>query len=292
MNCVLAATDFSTRADRALRRGVLLARQRSAKVILVHVVDDDQPLQLAEARRDEAKALLDELSRTVREHDKIDCENRVVFGDPFRGISRTAHELGVDLMLLGPHRRQILRDLFLGTTAERTIKISAEPVLMANGVPAGRYRNVLIAMDFSDCSALAAQTAKQLGLFDQTQINAIHVIEDKSGPVFRASVPMHKHTARLMLEEEQIRKDLAELLDKIGIVASQHVVRPREQSTPMAIRHWAEKLGSDLQVVGTHGRSGIEKWMLGSVAEGVLARSTIDVLAVPAAPKGDAVSAV
>ncbi len=55
----------------------------------------------------------------------------------------------------------------------------------------------------------------------------------------------------------------------------------------MAIRDWAEKLETDLLVVGTHGRSGIKKWMLGSVAEGVLARSTIDVLAVPAAPKSD-----
>jgi nucleotide-binding universal stress UspA family protein len=287
MQRLIVATDFSTRADRALRRAVLLARQWSAEVILVHVVDDDQPQRLAEARAAESRALLDELSRTVREHDEIPCESRVVFGDPFLGISRTAHELGADLVLLGPHRRQILRDLFLGTTAERTIKISAQPVLMANGVPAGRYRNVSVAMDFSDCSALAAQTAKRLGLFDQTQINAVHVIEDMSGPIFRSSMPMHEHTARLMLEEEQIRKNLAALLRKIGIGALQHVVRPREQSTPLAIRDWAEKLETDLLVVGTHGRSGIKKWMLGSVAEGVLARSTIDVLAVPAAPKSD-----
>ena len=63
MQRILVATDFSTRSDRALRRGTLLAKQFGCDVTLVHVIDDDQPLRTVEAERREATALLDEVDR-------------------------------------------------------------------------------------------------------------------------------------------------------------------------------------------------------------------------------------
>ena len=57
---ILVATDFSTRSQRALRRAGLLARERSAKLTLVHVVEDDQPRSLIELERREASKFLDE----------------------------------------------------------------------------------------------------------------------------------------------------------------------------------------------------------------------------------------
>lgn len=280
MKRILVATDFSTRSDRALLRGCLLARQSSATLILVHVVDDDEPNRLVDARQYEAAGLLHELSRTARE-DGIDCESRVVLGDPFQGIVNAAEELGVDLLLLGPHRRQLLRDTFVGTTAERTIKLSPRPVLMANGVPASLYRSILIAIDLSDNSTIAAQTAKQLGLLKQPQTTALHVIEDERGPVARASMSIDKLKDRLVQEERRASEELDAILCKVGTAASRHVIRLTEKSVSMAINDYARRVGADLLVVGTHRRSGIEKWLLGSVAENIMAHSTIDVLAVP-----------
>ncbi|HEU6442162.1 MAG TPA: universal stress protein, partial [Microvirga sp.] len=48
MRTILVATDFSTRSDRALRRATLLARHVSARLVLIHVVDDDRPVRLVE----------------------------------------------------------------------------------------------------------------------------------------------------------------------------------------------------------------------------------------------------
>ena len=60
---ILAATDFSTRAHRALRRGGLLARDGGAELTLLHVVDDDRPPDLVALERREAERILGAPSR-------------------------------------------------------------------------------------------------------------------------------------------------------------------------------------------------------------------------------------
>jgi universal stress protein E len=57
---ILAATDFSTRSQRALRRAGFLARDTGVELALVHVVDDDQPQDLIEMEGREAKRILAE----------------------------------------------------------------------------------------------------------------------------------------------------------------------------------------------------------------------------------------
>ena len=64
---ILAATDFSTRAQRALRRAGLLARDTGAELALVHVVDDDQPQDLVAMERREAERILAEQVGAIAE---------------------------------------------------------------------------------------------------------------------------------------------------------------------------------------------------------------------------------
>jgi nucleotide-binding universal stress UspA family protein len=281
MQRLLVSTDFSTRSDRALRRGSLLARQLSAELILVHVVDDDQPRRLVEVAQAEATVLLHELARTVSEIEGIVCESRVVHGDPFQKIVDIAGDLAVDLVILGPHRRQILRDIFLGTTAERTIRQSKQPVIMANGMPVGGYHSILIATDFTDSSLMAAKAAKALGLFEHAQIIVLHVLEAPDlSLVLRASLTMDEIEDRIAENEEGANKKLDEFLHKVEVVATRCVVKP-EVSTAMTIKSCAQRAKADLVVVGTRRRTGVEKWLLGSVAENVLSSADVDVLVIP-----------
>ena len=223
MQRVLVATDFSTRSDRALRRGGLLARQVSAELTLVHVVDDDQPRPLIEAEQHEATALLHELCRTVREIDGIACESRVVLGDAFQGLTTTADETGADLLIIGPHRRQVLRDTFFGTTAERTIRTSRKPVLMANAVPASPYRTILLATDFSEASVIAAQAAKQLQLLGSAKVIALHVLDvPEAGPIFRASMTVTEFENFMARAEKRAAGELEVFMRDGGIGAPNH----------------------------------------------------------------------
>ncbi|MBW8319646.1 MAG: universal stress protein, partial [Rhizobium sp.] len=133
----MVATDFSERSDRALRRATLLARQTGASITLVTAVDEDKPRRLVDEEKREAEALLREMSATVRNVDGVPCEARVVLAEPSQAIVQTASESRPDLLVIGPHRRQLFRDIFVGTTAERTIRNAPCPVLMVNATPAG-----------------------------------------------------------------------------------------------------------------------------------------------------------
>ena len=164
MKTILVATDFSARSDRAIRRAVLLAHTFEAVLHMVHVVDDDQPARIVSAEEGAARALLSEQTRSLREIDGLQSDFSLVFGDPFEGIRASAQELQAGLVVIGPHRRQALKDMFVGTTAERTIRLSSRPILMANAVPAAPYRHALVATDLSDASASAIQTITDLGI--------------------------------------------------------------------------------------------------------------------------------
>jgi nucleotide-binding universal stress UspA family protein len=281
MQRILVATDFSTRSDRALRRASLLARQFSAQLIVVNVVNDDQPPHIVAVKRREAEAFLGELTKTLCESDKLPCESRVELGVPFQKIIDTAEALDADLIVLGPHRRQILRDTFLGTTAERTIRYSRKPVLMANAVPVGPYDSILIATDLSDGSVVAAQGAKALGLLEDVQVVALNVLDVGGSPVARAAMTTKEFDERVAEKEAYASKGLEEFLRKTGVIGQRRVVKLSEELTAMAIENAAKDSKADLIVLGTHGESGFMKWLIGSVAESVLSHSEVDVLAVP-----------
>src|SRR5690606_2613472 len=112
---ILAATDFSTRSYRALRQAGLLARA-GMELHIVHVVDDDQPADLVDLESREAERIIREQIASVPELDGVDAHPQVIGGYPFEGILQAARDVEADLIVMGSHRRQILRDIFVGTT--------------------------------------------------------------------------------------------------------------------------------------------------------------------------------
>ena len=73
MESILVATDFSPRSDRALRRAVLVARQFSSRITLLHALDDELPEPLLAVHRDSCEGLLAEMAHTVATSDLRWC---------------------------------------------------------------------------------------------------------------------------------------------------------------------------------------------------------------------------
>src|SRR3954451_14581875 len=118
---ILAATDFSTRSNRALRQAGLLAQPSNAQLHIVHVVDDDQPDELVRMEKREAERVLTEQTGSMPELRNVRTRPIVVTGDPFDGILRAAADVNADLIVMGSHRKQLL-DIIVGTTIERVIR--------------------------------------------------------------------------------------------------------------------------------------------------------------------------
>ncbi|WP_298720148.1 universal stress protein [uncultured Ferrovibrio sp.] len=282
MKKILVATDFSPRSDRAIRRGVLLAKDFGASLTLLHVVDNDQPDRIVQAKREAATALLSEQAASLSQIDGISCDYSVFMDAPFAGIQQAVKTAAPDVLLIGPHRRQALRDIFVGTTAERTIRSKSAPVLMANGVPASGYRHALVAVDFSDCSRDAMRAVVALGLKARLAISVIHVLDNPAaGPMSKAPLTEAEARDYVMAEEKRAAGELTALVFDAGLAPAKELVRLNDRSAADIVCATAKEIGADLIVVGTHGRSGLSKLMLGSVAQEILSCAEVDVLAVP-----------
>jgi nucleotide-binding universal stress UspA family protein len=279
---LMVATDFSERSDRALRRATLLARQSGASLALVHVVDNDQPERIAAIERVEAERLLAELVQTVRKTDGVLCDAEVILADPFEGIVRAVAAKEPDLLVIGPHRRQVLRDVFVGTTAERTLRGVTRPVLMANALPVGMYHRAVIATDLSETSAAAARTLLALGICGGCSLALVNAFEASAlDLVVSPAVPGASRQAYLEEARAEALHHLQVFARSTGLDAADLRLRRRQETAAGEILSLADVEQADLIVVGTRGRSGAEKIFLGSVAEEVLRGARIDVLAVP-----------
>jgi universal stress protein E len=171
---ILAATDFSTRSNRALRQAGLLAQPANAELHVVHVVDDDHPEEFVRMEKREAEQVLVEQIYSMPELRGIQARRMVVTGDPFDAILRTAAEIQADLIVMGAHRKQLLLDIFIGTTIERVIRKGTFPVLMVNNEAQRKYENVVVPVDMSDASANALRVALSTGLITVERATLLH----------------------------------------------------------------------------------------------------------------------
>ena len=279
---ILAATDFSTRSQRALRRAGLLARDSSAELTLVHVVDDDQPPDMIELERREAQRYLEEKTGTIAELRCLRCNTAVVAGDPFDGILKAAQAGSADLIVMGAHRKQLLRDIFVGTTIERVIRTGPRPVLMVNAEAEHAYKKVMAAVDMSEPSARAIRTATEIGLIGDASLALVHGFDAfAKGKMSNAGIGSDE-IARYVAEERlQAGRELVAFLEANNFGVDNWSLRIKEAGAVEAITEAVREVAPDLLVVGTHGRSGLVKVLLGSVTESILRSVDVDVLAVP-----------
>lgn len=285
MQRIMLATDFSERSDRALRRAVLLARAHGAVLDLVHVVDDDRPRRIVDHDATDARALLRELAQSLRSGDGITCETDVVLSDPFAGIITAVAQKKPDLLVIGPHRRHILKDAFLGTTAERTIRSVDCPVLMVNGPPVAPWRHILLTTDLSDNAKTAMQRFAALGLGKDAQHSVLHVFDATAlRLVMSDSMPNDDRATYLADQQSEARRDLARFMADVAGLQAEMVVRYGETTTAHEIHKAADAMNADLIVVSTQGKGRLARLFLGSVTEKTLQSATVDVLALPPVP--------
>ncbi|PKP83512.1 MAG: hypothetical protein CVT79_01575 [Alphaproteobacteria bacterium HGW-Alphaproteobacteria-18] len=266
LRSVLAATEFSNRCDIALARAVQIATQMRADLTLVHVSSD-------------GKAGHDELDQAAQ---ASMAEGLLGSGDPSRFILETARRKKADLLVLGAPVRSSVRDFLSGTTAEKVIRHSQVPVLMAAGTSPEPYRKVILATDFSEASEHAAYALKKTGLAANALVQLVNIYETPQIPLMiRAGTSSAEIESYVVQQGRVAAAKLAEFDAKTRCGASAFIPKLSQASTGRMICTLAVETEADLIVVGTQGHSGIKRFMLGSVAEEVLRLSQMDVLAIP-----------
>lgn len=282
MKTFLFATDLSARSDRAFGRALALAEEHAARLLILHVVDEEQRPTVVQHLIDEARrAIEDDLAAAPAPPKTAKVEVRVEAGRDFAAIVRLAEEAAAQLIILGSHRTDTLLDLFRGTTAERVIREARAPVLLVKAPCRHPYGTVLVAVDFSVYSRRALEVAA--GLLPAASFHLLHAFRVP----FSGFISSRDTRDQLRDEHLQQLSDLIE--EELNSLARRKLPLPRtvekivrEGEVQPVIREEVERLKPDLLVVGTHGRTGVSHALLGSVAEAMLRTPPCDVLAVKA----------
>ena len=130
---ILFPTDFSTTGQAALELATSLARDRSAKLLIVHV--EEPPMAygggelyygIEEPNRDELKRMLSEVLPT---DPVVGYEHRLMVGSPATAIVHLAEKEGVDMIVMPTHGRTGLLRVLMGSVAEEVVRKAKCPVL-------------------------------------------------------------------------------------------------------------------------------------------------------------------
>jgi universal stress protein E len=281
---ILAATDFSTRSNRALRQAGLLTLSSNAQLHVVHVVDDDQPEELIRIEKCEAERVLHEQMLSMPELQGIPTRPMVVKGDPFEGILKTATDVNADLVVMGSHRKHMLLDIFIGTTIERVVRRGPFPVLMVNREAQSRYENVVASIDMSDTSANALRVALSTGLVADRGATLLHAFWAPAKGRMSLAGSDKAGIENYVRNERQVAIDELAAFLAANNLQERHWSYRVEEGEPMEVisREVSEKR-PDLLVMGTHGHSTLVEALIGSVTEEALRSLNVDILAVPPA---------
>lgn len=267
---ILLATDRSVRCDRPLDRAVQLAQTWQATLVVLHVIERHMSGSEAEAVAAKIKReLFGEIpSRSIRF--QID----VRFGSVSETVLATAGDVGADLIVTGVARYNELGDYVLGTTVDRLVRTSPVPVLVVKGRPRTDYAKLLLPTDYSDCSAKALEVLPAFSRADATLMHAYHV-------------PYEGFISREANEAEFREMDAeacAAFVERLApALKARFSVSNQYGETCQVLTRAVHDIGFDLAVIGSHGRGGLGRALIGSTAEALLGCLPCDVLIVPVA---------
>jgi nucleotide-binding universal stress UspA family protein len=290
---LIAATDFSDMADVAVHYGIRLAREFGAKLYLCHVIPFSSTVSLGEAASgvlsqhrhlmDEAHARLGELMGDL----PVEWEPVVRVGNPAEEVARVTAEKKADLAVCATHGRSGLRRLFLGSVAERLMRVLPCPLLVVRPGKQGpadwteesiRFQKVLLGSDFSPDSDLALAYALSLAQEFQSELHLVHVIEP---PVYKNLLKPGKE------EEAELRRLRGLLKEKLPALVPQDA---RHWCTPVTallagqpyeeLTKYAVVNEIDLIVLGVRGHGLVESLLMGSTTDRVIRQAPCPVLSV------------
>jgi len=284
---VLVPTDGSAGAETAAGHAFDLAAAFGAEVIVLSVVDEGPVGTAIDERRETLERAAREAVEAVeRAGDPgLSVRTTVERGRPHETICEYAEREGVDLVAMGTHGRTGLDRLLIGSVAERVVRTSPVPVLTARGDSDGTsdaddpsYGSVLLPVDGSEASEAAVEHALAVAERYDATVHVLSVIDAEAlagASSIGMSVP--DVVEDLKTEREAVVDPVVDRCERRGVDAVTRV----EQGTPhRTIDAYVDEADIDLVAMGTHGRTGLDRYLLGSVTDRVIRTSAAPVLTV------------
>jgi nucleotide-binding universal stress UspA family protein len=263
---ILVPLDGSELSDRIITQLKRLLVRADARVELVRVLPEEKARdpKSGAALVDVARDHLEKIAAPLEAGGaQVTCE--VLVGEPAERILAFARESKPSVVALATHGRSGIARWIRGSTAERILRASSVPLFLANphglGEPAElRMRKILVPLDGSQRSAQILPLVREIARLYESQVTLFYAIELlTAGEPMLAAAVMTTAEAHALLEPFRRRLEVpdAQIKSALGNAA-------------VSILDEAERGKYDLIAIGTHGRTGLDRWAFGSVAEHVV----------------------
>ena len=300
MKRILCPIDFSDHSRLALDHAVAIARWYKSTLTLLHVctavpVAAYAPgtlilpsAVLTPADRGELLAMMRRLAADEGVG-HVPVETEIAEGNTVGEILHAAERLRSDLLVMGTHGRSGFERLVLGSVTEKVLRKATCPVLSVprgakDAVPVAPvvFKDILCAIDFSDCSMNALAYAMSLAQESDARLTVLHVLELAPDWPPRAGGETEvwsQHITDYIAAAEQDRRERLAATVPESVRAYCAVETVMANGTPYReILRVAEERASGVIVIGIHGRSAADVLFFGSTAQHVVRQATCPVL--------------
>lgn len=269
MKKIIVPVDFSEQSEYALKVAASLAKKHDSEILALHMLELNETmltssagfhpeqtvflLKLAEKRFGEFmdKPYLNGISITpIIKHFKV-----------FSEINEVVEEHGVDLIVMGSHGADGLKEIFVGSNAEKVVRNANVPVLVIkNELESFKVERFVFACDFKDDNLLAFERAKDFANMLAAELALVYV-----------NVPGDE-----FLSTKDAFNRINQFLNKAN--AGQEVEIYNDYSVEKGILNYSETIGADIIGIPTHGRKGLSHFFMGSIGEDIANHSKIPVV--------------
>jgi nucleotide-binding universal stress UspA family protein len=283
---ILCPIDFSPGSERAMRVAIRLANEIDAELVLTHAwyvppmaygSEYAAAVDLMQEVQEGAQAALSAATREATALGARRLASRLLTGSPRHEIVKVLErEPAFDLVVMGTHGRTGLARVLLGSIAEGVVRHAPCSVLAVR--PDGEampFARVLCPVDFSDSSQHAADLAAELVAPGSAGITLLHVIDPPA---------VHARGQRMIELVRDLDRHAAKHLDRWAAQLAAKAPAPVTKLCRVGhpggeiLKVLDEGPAFDLVVMGSHGRTGIERALLGSVAEKIVRHARCPVL--------------
>jgi nucleotide-binding universal stress UspA family protein len=279
---LLVPTDGSDVAEAAGDAAIALARRFDAELHALHVLEmgelppgfeDEEAGDFAHRGEEAATALAERAAAAGVESASAVLESNQQIHE---AILSYAEDHGVDCIVMGTYGRTGIDRFVLGSVAEQTLRESPVPVVTVHEdtVIDADFESILVPTDGSDSAEAAVDQAIELASADDAALHVVYVVD--------TGVVWDETGAGTVLDalEGAGQRALDSVVERARAAGVSTVEASVLNGVPhRAIDEYATERDVDLVVMGTHGRTGVDRYLLGSVTERVVRLTDVPVLA-------------
>ena len=278
INRILAATDFSEIADKAIKQAMIVSQKFSAELVVLHarILYDDDPSKLPDEletikqeEHENENKLLGCIHECTKDFRHAGLSHKIIRGySAHSAILRYLTENKFDLVVIGTHGRSGLGHFFLGSVAEKIVRYSPFPVLTVSQETQNEqnFSRIIVPFDYSEQAIKALQTA--LGLTDsEGEVDLVYVIDKDVHPAHYAwgmKSIMEVVPDIIVKAEREMNQIIARLDNPKDLKISKHIL---EGKPAKELANFINRTDCNLVVASTHGLVGLDRFLLGSTTE-------------------------